>query len=282
MLRAVAALEFVHASALVHDDVMDGAHTRRGRPATHVGFATRHAVEDLGGDGDLFGTGAAILVGDLALVWSDELLRTLRASPTAALTRARARLGHHAHRGHRRAVPRPAARRRRPARSGRRTEGRPLQERRLHRPAPAAARRRDRRRRPRGDRGLHRDRAAARRGVPAPRRRPRRVRRPRRHRQVRRRRPPRGQADPADRAGRAGGRRRRPPAAPSASATPTAPRAVRRAPPAPGDDRRPARVEERIAERTALARAAIAAAPLAADARAALDALAVAATTRTA
>jgi geranylgeranyl diphosphate synthase type I len=43
-----------------------------------------------------------------------------------------------------------------------------------------------------------------------------------------------------------------------------------------------ARVEERIAERTARARDAIAAAPLAADARAALDALAVAATTRTA
>ena len=40
-----------------------------------------------------------------------------------------------------------------------------------------------------------------------------------------------------------------------------------------------ARVEERIAERTALARAAIAAAPIADDARAALDALAVAATT---
>jgi geranylgeranyl diphosphate synthase, type I len=88
VLRAVAALEFVHASALVHDDVMDGAHTRRGRPATHVGFATRHAVEDLGGDGDMFGTGAAILVGDLALVWSDELLRTSGIS-TAALTRAR-------------------------------------------------------------------------------------------------------------------------------------------------------------------------------------------------
>ena len=88
VLRAVAALEFVHASALVHDDVMDGAHTRRGRPATHVGFAMRHAVEDLGGDGELFGTGAAILVGDLALVWSDELLRTSGIS-TAALIRAR-------------------------------------------------------------------------------------------------------------------------------------------------------------------------------------------------
>ena len=42
VLRAVAALEFFHVSALVHDDVMDGAHTRRGRPATHIGFAARH------------------------------------------------------------------------------------------------------------------------------------------------------------------------------------------------------------------------------------------------
>jgi geranylgeranyl diphosphate synthase type I len=88
VLTAVAALEFVHASALVHDDVMDGAHTRRGRPATHVGFASRHTVGDLTGDRQLFGTGAAILVGDLALVWSDELLRRSGISP-AALTRAR-------------------------------------------------------------------------------------------------------------------------------------------------------------------------------------------------
>jgi geranylgeranyl diphosphate synthase type I len=89
VLRAVAALEFVHASALVHDDVMDGAATRRGRPATHVGFAARHADGALSGDGDLFGTGAAILIGDLALVWSDEMLRCSGISE-AALSRARA------------------------------------------------------------------------------------------------------------------------------------------------------------------------------------------------
>jgi geranylgeranyl diphosphate synthase type I len=89
VLRAVAALEFVHASALVHDDVMDGARTRRGRPATHIGFAAWHAGHALDGDGDLFGTGAAILVGDLALVWSDELLRCSGIS-VAALIRARA------------------------------------------------------------------------------------------------------------------------------------------------------------------------------------------------
>jgi geranylgeranyl diphosphate synthase, type I len=89
VLRAVAALEFVHASALVHDDVMDGARTRRGRPATHIGFADRHAHRDLDGDRELFGVGAAILVGDLALVWSDELLRTSGLS-VPALLRARA------------------------------------------------------------------------------------------------------------------------------------------------------------------------------------------------
>jgi len=88
VLRAVAALEFVHASALVHDDVMDGASTRRGRPATHHGFAALHGADDLDGDPTAFGVGAAILVGDLALVWSDELLRCSGLTP-AALTRAR-------------------------------------------------------------------------------------------------------------------------------------------------------------------------------------------------
>jgi geranylgeranyl diphosphate synthase type I len=88
VLRAVAALEFVHVSALVHDDVMDAAETRRGRPATHVGFASRHGAGGLEGDPGSFGTGAAILVGDLALVWSDELLRCSGIS-AEALGRAR-------------------------------------------------------------------------------------------------------------------------------------------------------------------------------------------------
>ena len=88
VLRAVAALEFVHGSALVHDDVMDAARTRRGRPATHIGFGDRHTALGLSGSTELFGTGAAILVGDLALVWSDELLRRSGIS-AEALARAR-------------------------------------------------------------------------------------------------------------------------------------------------------------------------------------------------
>jgi len=88
VLRAVAALELVHGSALVHDDVMDAAQTRRNRPATHVGFAGRHTDGALDGDAAAFGVGAAILVGDLALVWSDELLRRSGIS-VGALARAR-------------------------------------------------------------------------------------------------------------------------------------------------------------------------------------------------
>jgi geranylgeranyl diphosphate synthase, type I len=72
---AVATLELVQASALIHDDVMDASDTRRGEPAVHRRFATMHAAQRWEGDADGFGAGSAILLGDLCLAWSDELLR---------------------------------------------------------------------------------------------------------------------------------------------------------------------------------------------------------------
>ena len=75
LVRACAALEILHASALVHDDFMDASDTRRGRPATHRGFAAEHGRAGWRGDPGQYGASAAILLGDLLLSWSDELVR---------------------------------------------------------------------------------------------------------------------------------------------------------------------------------------------------------------
>ena len=75
LVRACAALELLHASALVHDDFMDASDTRRGRPATHRAFAAEHAAAGWTGPSAQYGAAAAILVGDLLLTWADEMLR---------------------------------------------------------------------------------------------------------------------------------------------------------------------------------------------------------------
>jgi geranylgeranyl diphosphate synthase type I len=73
VLRAISALELIQASALVHDDLMDASATRRGRPTVHVEFAGRHADADWSGPPARFGAAAAILLGDLALTWADDM-----------------------------------------------------------------------------------------------------------------------------------------------------------------------------------------------------------------
>src|SRR4051812_3832350 len=75
LVRACASLELLHASALVHDDLMDASDTRRGRPATHRTFEAEHRGAGWRGDPEQYGAAAAILLGDLLLSWSDELLR---------------------------------------------------------------------------------------------------------------------------------------------------------------------------------------------------------------
>jgi geranylgeranyl diphosphate synthase type I len=76
LVRAAAALELLHASALVHDDLMDASDTRRGAPAVHRAFTTRHRDEGWRGDPEQYGAAAAVLLGDLLLSWADERLRT--------------------------------------------------------------------------------------------------------------------------------------------------------------------------------------------------------------
>nr|WP_229830427.1 polyprenyl synthetase family protein [Actinoplanes ianthinogenes] len=82
LLPALGALELMHTFALVHDDLMDGSATRRGRPTAHRIFAARHGAR--------FGDSAAILVGDLCLVWADQLLART-ALPPVTLLEVRAR-----------------------------------------------------------------------------------------------------------------------------------------------------------------------------------------------
>ncbi|MGI5391048.1 polyprenyl synthetase family protein [Streptomyces sp. CA-251251] len=74
VLRTAAALELLQACALVHDDVMDGSLQRRGAPALHVELARGHWAAGMHGSAETFGTSAAVLAGDLALVWADDLL----------------------------------------------------------------------------------------------------------------------------------------------------------------------------------------------------------------
>ena len=88
VVAAVAALELVQASALIHDDLMDRSDTRRGDPSVHRRFETRHTAAGWRGGAAAFGDSAAVLLGDLALVWSDELLHTSGLAATE-LTRAR-------------------------------------------------------------------------------------------------------------------------------------------------------------------------------------------------
>ncbi len=69
-----AGLEIFHSAALVHDDIIDNSDTRRGMPSAHRRFESLHQGEGWRGPGRTFGEGSAILLGDLLLAWSDELI----------------------------------------------------------------------------------------------------------------------------------------------------------------------------------------------------------------
>ncbi|SPM39933.1 Geranylgeranyl pyrophosphate synthase [Mycobacterium numidiamassiliense] len=74
-LRAAASLELLHAFALLQDDVMDQSSKRRGRPAAHVQLTQSYRERGLSGSAERFGESAAILLGDLCLIWAEQMLR---------------------------------------------------------------------------------------------------------------------------------------------------------------------------------------------------------------
>lgn len=78
VLRVAASLELFVAFALIHDDIMDDSAARRGRPAVHRALQARLEQSERAAR---LGAGGALLVGNLALVWAQELLHTARLGP---------------------------------------------------------------------------------------------------------------------------------------------------------------------------------------------------------
>ena len=85
--HAAAALEWLQGSALVHDDLMDGSDTRRGRPSVHRDFERRHREASMVGDPARHGASVAVLLGDLMLSWADEQFRSSGLPRTAEAMR---------------------------------------------------------------------------------------------------------------------------------------------------------------------------------------------------
>jgi len=84
-----AALEIFQSAALVHDDLIDNSDTRRGRPASHRALESAHRDAGWHGDAEAFGRSSAVLLGDLLVAWSDDLLEeSLLGHPHAAAVRA--------------------------------------------------------------------------------------------------------------------------------------------------------------------------------------------------
>ncbi|MFJ2597338.1 polyprenyl synthetase family protein [Streptomyces erythrochromogenes] len=83
-LRIGAALELLQTCALVHDDVMDGSALRRGRPALHTEVRDSCSSAATPARAARFGEAVAVLAGDLALVWADDIVAETALDPWTA------------------------------------------------------------------------------------------------------------------------------------------------------------------------------------------------------
>ncbi len=86
LTQAMVGIELFHSFALIHDDIMDEDFKRRGGPTVHEYFRKEKGKrkKENGEDAKHFGESMAILAGDLALVWADELMGSLSTSDVDA------------------------------------------------------------------------------------------------------------------------------------------------------------------------------------------------------
>ncbi|MFD4411143.1 polyprenyl synthetase family protein [Streptomyces sp. NPDC058476] len=78
VVRVAASLELFVAFALIHDDIMDDSVSRRGHPAVHRALRERLGPSPRA---ERLGAGGALLIGNLALIWAQELLHTAQLDP---------------------------------------------------------------------------------------------------------------------------------------------------------------------------------------------------------
>ncbi len=88
ILFATMAVELLHTFALIHDDIIDNSDLRRGQPTTHKQFEKLHQEKKLLGNRKEYALSTAILTGDLALSFSEEVL-TSSPFPQERIKRAR-------------------------------------------------------------------------------------------------------------------------------------------------------------------------------------------------
>ncbi|MFE8910873.1 polyprenyl synthetase family protein [Streptomyces globisporus] len=74
LLHLAAAIELFHAAAMIHDDIIDRSATRRGHPSAHHALRSQCTAAPDSKSATWFGNSAALILGDLALSWSDQLL----------------------------------------------------------------------------------------------------------------------------------------------------------------------------------------------------------------
>ncbi len=77
IIDAGCALELLHTFALVHDDFMDRADTRRGAPTVHQYLEAVYSQSEYTGDIEHFANSVAILAGDFAFTYADRFARGL-------------------------------------------------------------------------------------------------------------------------------------------------------------------------------------------------------------